>query len=73
MRSLRRTTKSDVLLNLFEEVGTTVKLEDVYSITGIKNYNSLKAFLSYIRNSNHVDDGSRIDVRIKDGLCIRVN
>jgi hypothetical protein len=73
MKSLRRQTKSDILLNLFDEIGTKIPVESVCEITGIKNYDSLKAFLSYIRKSKHVCDESRIDVRIKDGDCIRIN
>lgn len=72
MRILRRPTKSDILLNLFEEIGTQISVDKVCEITGIKNYNSLKAFFSYIRNSKHVANENRIDVRIKDDICERV-
>jgi len=72
MKSLRRMTKSDILLNLFPNIGDKIAVEKVCGITGIKNYNSLKAFLSYIRKSGHVNEDSRIDVRIQNGDCIRV-
>jgi hypothetical protein len=73
MKSLRKITKSDTLLNLFDEIGTRIKVEEVCDITGIKNYNSLKAFLCYIRRADHIPEDSRIDVRIQNGYCIRVN
>ena len=72
MKSLRRLTKSDILLNLFPEIGVKIAVDKVCEITGIKNYNSLKAFFSYIRKSDHVNEDSRIDVRIQNGDCIRV-
>ena len=73
MKILRNLTKCDTLLNLFDEVGKKMKVQDVCDITGIKNYNSLKALLSYIRKAKHIPDDHRIDVRIQDDVCIRVN
>lgn len=73
MKTLRKLTKADSLLNLFEEIGTKIKVDEVCDITGIKNYNSLKAFCCYIRTSKHVSEESRIDIRINDDYCIRVN
>lgn len=73
MKTLRKATKSDILLNLFDEIGTKISVEKVCEITGIKNYGSLKAFCSYIRKSKHVDEDSRVDIRIQNGDCIRVN
>ena len=72
MKSLRRMTKADVLLNMFDDVGVEIGVDEVCETTGIKNYNTLKGFFSYIRKSKHVDDESRIDVRVKDGMCRRV-
>lgn len=73
MKTLRKQTKSEVLLNLFEEIGTKIRVDDVCSITGIKNKNTLRSFCHYIRTSKHVAEENRIDIRISDGECIRVN
>jgi len=73
MKTLRKPSKSDIVLNLFEEVGTTYSVEQVCDISGVRNYNALKAMFSYIRNAEHIPDEMRIDVRIRDGQCIRVN
>jgi len=72
MKTLRKTAKVDLLVSLFEKVGDWVALEDVYSLTGIKNYNSLKAFCCYIRTAEHIPAANRIDLRLKDGKCVRV-
>lgn len=73
MKTLRNPTKMDILLNLFDEVGKTFSVSEVCQITGISNYNSLKALFSYIRHKEHIPQDNRIDVRIKDDLCTRVN
>lgn len=73
MKTLRNPSKSDIVLNMFEEVGTKFKLEEVCAIAGVANYNALKAMLSYIRKAKHIPEENRIDVRILDGYCIRVN
>ena len=72
MKTLRKTTKADLLVSLFERVGDWVALEDVYALTGIGNYNTLKVFCSYIRNAKHIPEENRIDLRIKDGKVRRV-
>ena len=73
MKMLRRMTKTDTLLNIFDEVGKSLKVSEVYAVTGIKNYNSLKALCWYIRKAPHIPDENRIDIRIRDGVCVRVN
>lgn len=72
MKTLRRPTKCDTLLNLFDEVGDRRPVKDVLEMTGIVNYNALKALLSYIRKAKHIPDEHRIDVRIKDEVCVRI-
>ena len=72
MKHLRRPSKADLILNMFEEVGTTHTVDEVCAVSGIKNYNSLKAMLSYIRNAKHIPHENRIDVRIKDEQCVRI-
>ena len=69
---LRKEPKVDTFVKLFEDVGDKVKLEDIYEKTGIASYNSLKAFCSYIRKAKHIPEANRVDIRIKDGLCMRV-
>lgn len=71
MKQLRRQTKSDILLNMFQEIGISIKTEDVLEITGIRSYGSLRSFLTYIRKSKHVADENRINIRIEDGFCVR--
>lgn len=73
MRTLRNPGKVDLLLNMFEEVGTTYTVDEVCGMTGIKNYNSLKALTSYIRRARHIPEENRIDIRIRDEKCVRVN
>ena len=73
MLILRKPTKCDMLLNLFDEIGKQVKVSIVCDITGIKNYNSLKALFSYIRKAPHIPEDHRIDVRIQDDICTRVS
>lgn len=72
MLVLRKPGKADMLLNLFDEIGKQIKVKDVCEITGIRNYNSLKAMFSYIRNAKHIPDENRIDVRIKEDVCVRI-
>lgn len=72
LKMLKRPGKADMLLNLFPEVGDKRPMNEVLEITGIKGYNSLKAMLSYIRHAKHIPDEHRIDVRIKDEVCVRV-
>jgi len=72
MKHLRRPSKADLILNMFEEVGATHTVDEVCAVSGIKNYNSLKAMLSYIRNAKHIPHENRIDVRIKDDQCVRI-
>ena len=73
MKTLRSPAKVDILLNLFDEVGKTLSVNEVCEITGISGYNSLKALFSYIRHKDHIPKENRIDVRIKDDFCTRVN
>lgn len=73
MKTLRNPSKADVILNMFDEIGKNYSVEEVCAITGIPNYNALKATLSYIRKAVHAPEENRIDVRIRDGRCIRVN
>ena len=72
MKTLRAPSKSDLILNMFEKVGTTHTVDEVCEATGTKNYNSLKAVFSYIRNAKHIPTENRIDVRIRDDQCVRV-
>jgi hypothetical protein len=72
LKTLRNPGKVDILLNLFGEVGDVYSVAKVCEITGISNYNSLKAFASYIRRAPHIADENRIDIRIKDDQCKRV-
>jgi hypothetical protein len=73
MKTLRNPGKVDLLLNLFDGVGSTYSVKEVCEMTGIKNYNSLKALASYIRKAKHIPDENRIDIRIRDERCVRVN
>jgi len=73
MKSIRKSTKLDILFNLFDEIGKKMSVKDTCSITGIPNYNTLKADLSYLRRSKHIPDENRVDIRIMDDMCIRVN
>jgi len=73
MRHLRKPTKLDTLVNLFDKIGDSMKVEQVCEITGIKNYDSLKALCTYIRKAKHIPDENRMDIHIQDGYCIRVN
>lgn len=72
MKQLRKTTKSEVLVSMFPEVGDSSSVADVCAITGISSYDSLKAICSYIRHAKHIPDENRIDIRIDDGMCVRV-
>jgi hypothetical protein len=69
MLTIRRPGKADLVVNMFSEIGDMYSLQEVYEVTGIKNYNSLKAMLSYIRRA----PVNNIDVRIKEDTCLRVN
>jgi hypothetical protein len=69
MLTIRRPGKADLVVNMFPEIGDMYSLQEVYEVTGIKNYNSLKAMLSYIRRA----PVNNIDVRIKEDTCLRVN
>lgn len=73
MKSLRKPTKCDVLLELFPEVGDSMRVEEVLDITGIASYGSLRALFTYIRKAPHIPEENRIDVRSQEGTCIRVN
>lgn len=72
LKMLKRPGKADMLLNMFDEVGDKFTVKEVCEATGISGYNSLKAMFSYIRNAEHIPDEHRIDVRIKDNVCIRI-
>ena len=72
MKMLRGPGKADLILNMFEDVGTTHTVDEVCRFTGIPGYNALKAMLSYIRNAKHIPRENRIDVRIKDDQCVRI-
>lgn len=73
MKTLRKPTKLDVLLNLFPTVGTSLLTQSVLEITEVKNRNTLKAMLSYIRKSPHVAEEARVDIALRGNYCIRVN
>jgi hypothetical protein len=73
MKTLRKPSKADLILDLFENVGATHSVDEVCAVTGIKNYNSLKAMFSYIRNAKHAPEENRFDIRIKDNVCIRIS
>jgi hypothetical protein len=73
MKHLSKPTKADILLEVFNEIGVTVPVKQVCEISGIANYNSLKAMFSYIRKAKHIPDSNRIDVRIRQDQCVRVN
>lgn len=72
LKMLKRPGKADMLLNLFPEVGDKRPVSEVLDMTGIVNYNSLKAMMSYIRHAKHIPEEHRIDIRIKDEFCVRV-
>ena len=72
MKTLRNPGKVDLLVNLFQAVGVTHTVARVCELTGIKSYNSLKAFASYIRRAKHIPDENRIDLRLKYESCTRV-
>lgn len=72
MKTLRNPGKVDRLINLFGEVGDSYSVAQVCEVTGIKSYNSLKAFASYIRKAPHIPQENRIDIRLKDEMCVRV-
>ena len=72
MKHLRKPTKSERLVDVFPEVGSKVTLTELLRITEIKNYNSLKAFLSYIRKAPHIPEENRVDIRIDGDYCVRV-
>ena len=72
MNTLRKTTKADLLVGMFDTVGKSIRIEKVFKETGIANYNSLKAFCSYIRKAKHIPDENRVDIRIKDDMCTRI-
>ncbi len=69
MLTIRKPSKADLVVNIFPEIGDKHSVEEVCAISGIKNYNSLKAMLSYIRKA----PVNNIDIRIKEDACIRVN
>lgn len=73
MKILRKPAKVDLILSLFSEVGKKMRVQHVCDVTGVKNYNSLKAMFSYIRKARHIPEENRIDVRIRDDECIRIN
>lgn len=73
MRYLKKPGKMDLLLNLFYEVGIKYKESEVLEIAGIKSGNALRVACTYLRKSKHVPDENRIDIRIGDGYCTRVN
>lgn len=72
MKQLRRPTKTDLLVNLFDEIGVELSVGEVCSKTGIKNYNTLRALCTYIRNAKHFPEENKVDIRLKQGLCVRV-
>jgi hypothetical protein len=73
MKTLRNPGKVDLILGMFPEVGANHAIEDVLAVTGIPNYVALKSMLYYIRKGAKVPDENRIDVRLKQGMCVRVN
>lgn len=73
MKTLRDPGKVDLILGMFPEVGDMVDIGNVLAVTGIPNYSALKSMLYYIRKGAKVPDENRIDVRLKDGRCVRVN
>jgi len=73
MKRLRKPMKTDILANIFDKVGRSIKVSEVCEVTGIKNPNSLKALCSYLRKDSHIPEENRVDIRIKDDFCIRVN
>jgi hypothetical protein len=68
MKALRNPTKSEIVVDMFPEVGDELSLEQVLTRSGISTYNSLKALLTYIRKA----PVNAIDVRLRDGKCVRV-
>jgi hypothetical protein len=72
MKHLRKPTKSEILVDMFPKVGSKHSLKEVYEKTGIKSYNSLKAFFTYIRKAETIPEEVRIDVRIMGSNCERV-
>ena len=69
---VRKKPKIDMLQELFNEVGVKYSIEDIKELTGVKNYNSLKALFSYVRNAKHIPEENRFDVRIDHNMCERV-
>jgi len=61
-----------MILSIFDEVGKKRKVAEVCELTGVSNYNSLKAMFSYIRRAKHIPEENRIDVRIRDEECVRI-
>ena len=73
MKVLRNPGKVDIIVNLFDEVGASYTVDQVCDMSGVANYNSLKATFSYIRHAKHIPDENRVDIRIKGERCVRVN
>ena len=72
MKHLRKQTKSEKLLEMFPNIGDKCSILNICKTTGIKNYNSLKAFLTYIRKAPHIPETNRVDIRIDGDTCMRV-
>lgn len=72
MSKLRKSTKSEKLVDLFSEVGMKISIKEVCDKTGIPNRNTLKSFCSYIRRAKHIPEESRVDIRLIDDDCVRV-
>ena len=68
MLTIRKPSKADLVVNMFPDVGNTHPVTAVCATSGIKNYNSLKAMLSYIRKA----PVNNIDVRIAQDICTRI-
>ena len=68
MLTIRKPSKADLVVNMFPKVGAKHSVEKVCATSGITNYNSLKAMLSYIRKA----PVNNVDIRIKEDVCKRV-
>lgn len=73
MKMLKNPGKVDLVINMFPEIGDAHDLDDVLAVTGIPNYDALKSALFYIRKRANAPDENRVDIRIKEGRCYRVN
>lgn len=73
MKTYRKPTKIELLMNLFQEVGDCYTWEEVKQITGIRSYTSLRTSLYHLRSMKRIPEEYRMDIRIREGELVRVN